>query len=691
MQKFAKYNLQRPSKEDEEDLDQYEKKCFKRLLDLIAHAPHSEDANRASQWIKQDKNLPELLVLKSTPHDTQPQHVTDAESKPDMVAAFEKDWLSGKDERKVPWGCIRLAGEDASKGKTKSGQMQQAATYLDLLLLARPDFKAAFGLLISEKEFQLLVGIAGDRVYKFTFQWTSRITRQVAYTLVYCLYDFPTFQDSSIIMTHDKATRICTYTFTLKVKNKEDSKPQQVSCSRFICRYAQGSFGTRTHVFVSESLDPPKVAGQPIRVIKDQLCRKETRFNEVGILEAIRRDGPVPGVVELVHEEKISSSLVKNRETVRLGFKQEGDPFMSIKTPQEMLMVAYDALEISRFLHAEPNILHRDFSKGNILCVKDYQKARLPSPVAIPPTQTDQETAQTSSTVVLTDAPLEAQGRKPSFIKLLLEKSDDPQETSTLVIDFNRSEDLKGRERNTEDAADRTGTLVFIARTIQKGGPLDPPSRGYVWLDSIPECPERYAHQHPDRSQKFAVVPDKKLTVSPSSAKDRTHPWRHQLHHDAESIFWVVVYWAILAKPAKSDMAMTPAQQNKTTTQLPAPPGPAWTPVFPPSERSDEEFIPPSIWSALTENWESRDELLSTFRRRALHPSYQSLHPLIRELASYLTTDPYWFGKYNPDDPRTDPEYIHECFQRLILQFVDNNFNKSFMILPIDEKGRMVE
>ncbi|KAJ2929103.1 hypothetical protein H1R20_g7989, partial [Candolleomyces eurysporus] len=522
MQKFAKYNLQQPSKEDEEDLDQYEKKCFKRLLDLIgldstnppsptptlefsSRSTFVDDANRASQWIKQDKNLPELLVFKSTPHDTQPKHVTDAESKPDMVAAFEKDWLSGKDERKVPWGCIRLAGEDASKGKTKSGQMQQAATYLDLLLLARPDFKAAFGLLISEKEFQLLVGIAGDRVYKFTFQWTSRITRQVAYTLVYCLYDFPTFQDSSIIMTHDKATRICTYTFTLTVKNKEDSKPQQVSCSRFICRYAQGSFGTRTHVFVSESLDPPKVAGQPIRVIKDQLCRKDTRFNEVGILEAIHRDGPVPGVVELVHEEKISSSLVKNRETVRLGLKQEGDPFMSIKTPQEMLMVAYDALEISRFLHAERNILHRDFSKGNILCVKDYQKAHSPSPVAISPTQTDQETAQTSSTVVLTDASLEAQERKPSFIKFLLEKSDDPQETSTLVIDFNRSEDLKGRERIAEDAADRTGTPVFIARAIEKGGPVPPPADETV-LKTIPDCPLPYANRFPERIKKFDGV-----------------------------------------------------------------------------------------------------------------------------------------------------------------------------------------
>ncbi|KAJ2923134.1 hypothetical protein H1R20_g13960, partial [Candolleomyces eurysporus] len=358
-QRFAVHNLQKPSKEDEENFKQYEEKCFNKLLDLIeldstnptlnppatptpgfsSRSTFVDDVNRASQWIEQEKSecrnlaffylthvsppdFPELLVFKSTPHDTQPEYVTGIESKPGIVAAFEKDWLSGKDERKVPWGCIRLAGEDASKGKTKSGQMQQAFTYLDLLL-ARPDFKAAFGLLISEKQFQLLVGIAGDRVYKFTFQWTSCITRQVAYTLVYCLYDFPRFQDSSIIMTHDKATRICTYTFTLKVKNKEDSKPRQVSCSRFICRYAQGSFSTRTHVFVSESLNPPKVAGQPIRVIKDQLCRKDTRFNEVGILEAIHRDGPVPGIVELVHEEKISSSLVKNRETI--------------------LMVAYDA------------------------------------------------------------------------------------------------------------------------------------------------------------------------------------------------------------------------------------------------------------------------------------------------------------------------------------------------------------
>ncbi|RXW12023.1 hypothetical protein EST38_g13833 [Candolleomyces aberdarensis] len=432
----AVYNLQQPSKGDEENLEQYEEKCFKQLLDLIdldstnptlnpsltttpgfsSRSTFVEDANRASQWIKQENNFPELLVFKSTPHETQPRHVNHVESKPDIVAAFEKDWQSGKDERKVPWPCIRLAGKDASKGKTKPGQMQQAVTYLDLLLLARPDFKAAFGLLISEKEFHLLVGIAGDRVYEFTFQWTSRFTRRVAYALVYFLYDFPKFQDSSIIMAHDKATGVCTYTFALEVKNKEDSEPRQVFCPRFVCRYARGSFGTRTHVFVSESLDPPKVAGQPVRVIKDQLCRKDTRFNEVGILKVIHRDGPVSGVIELVHEERILSSLVKDRETVRLGFKQEGDPFMSIKTPQEMLMVAYDALE-GKF------VVFSLSGKGNILCLKDYQKARSPSPVAIPPTQTDQGTAQTSSTVVLTDASLEARERKPSFIKFLLNKS----------------------------------------------------------------------------------------------------------------------------------------------------------------------------------------------------------------------------------------------------------------------------
>ena len=106
--------------------------------------------------------FPELLVFKSTRHATQPGHVNDNQSKPDIVGAFENDWLSGSEEGQVPWTCIRLAAKDGSKRKSKGEQ--EAGTYLDLLLLARPDFKAAFGLLISEKVFQLLVGIGGDGV-----------------------------------------------------------------------------------------------------------------------------------------------------------------------------------------------------------------------------------------------------------------------------------------------------------------------------------------------------------------------------------------------------------------------------------------------------------------------------------------------------------------------------------------------
>ena len=129
---------------------------------------------------------------------------------------------------------------------------------------------------------------------------------------------------------------------------------------------------------------------------------------------------------------------------------------------------------VSRFLYAKRKILHRDISKGNILRLKDGTKACSPSPLGIPPTQTDQGTVQTPSTAVIAD-PSEEQERKPSFIKFLLNKrcvglvipstlpvdmgheySDDPQETSALLIDFNRSENVKGKERTAEFAADRT-------------------------------------------------------------------------------------------------------------------------------------------------------------------------------------------------------------------------------------------
>src|ERR1700688_740383 len=70
------------------------------------------------------KNKMPLLVFKNTASQTLLGHVTDTRCRPDITAAFEDHWqlplgLNTK------WPLIRLAGEDASKGKSKEEHKMQ--------------------------------------------------------------------------------------------------------------------------------------------------------------------------------------------------------------------------------------------------------------------------------------------------------------------------------------------------------------------------------------------------------------------------------------------------------------------------------------------------------------------------------------------------------------------------------------
>ena len=114
-----------------------------------------------------------LLKFKPTGHVYPRGHVTDTECRPDITAAFETDWT--KDNTTL-WPCIRLAGERASKGKSRDTQEKQAISYLHYLLLARPDLHVAHGLLTREDTITFLGGIGGYGVRSFEIPWTRKST-----------------------------------------------------------------------------------------------------------------------------------------------------------------------------------------------------------------------------------------------------------------------------------------------------------------------------------------------------------------------------------------------------------------------------------------------------------------------------------------------------------------------------------
>ncbi|KAH9984561.1 hypothetical protein BJV77DRAFT_966034 [Russula vinacea] len=65
----------------------------------------------------------DLLVFKDMGNKTPNRHVTGTKCRPDITAAFEKDWIT---DDYTDWALIRLAGERASEGKSREIQRKNA-------------------------------------------------------------------------------------------------------------------------------------------------------------------------------------------------------------------------------------------------------------------------------------------------------------------------------------------------------------------------------------------------------------------------------------------------------------------------------------------------------------------------------------------------------------------------------------
>jgi hypothetical protein len=58
------------------------------------------------------------------------------------------------------------------------------------------------------------------------------------------------------------------------------------------------------------------------------------------------------------------------------------------------------------------------------------------------------------------------------------------------------------------------GTPVFIARAVELASPVPLPDGPAVVLPKVPEAPEPYAFNHPDRIKKFPLAPWKIIDIS---------------------------------------------------------------------------------------------------------------------------------------------------------------------------------
>ena len=271
----------------------------------------------------------DLLVFKDTGNKMPSGHVTGTKCRPDIIAAFKNDWIA---DDCTDWALIRLAGEKASKGKSLETQKKHAATYLHYLLLARPDFRVAQGLLTTESSLIFLVGTGGVGIQQLVVDWSHKDLYRFIYALIYRLYHPSHFSDPSYERTgFNKKRSEASYTVRFGEKVYSD----------FRTIHARNPFATRTHVLSK----PLLTRGDDASAIKEQLCRAGRRFDEFTILSKIHGPKTVPGVVEAVWGEIIEDTLSSERKKHRLGLRQTGLPFTSIRTAKKMLETLFDLLE----------------------------------------------------------------------------------------------------------------------------------------------------------------------------------------------------------------------------------------------------------------------------------------------------------------------------------------------------------
>ncbi|KJA28961.1 hypothetical protein HYPSUDRAFT_51074 [Hypholoma sublateritium FD-334 SS-4] len=242
-----------------------------------------------------------------------------------------------------------------------------------------------------------------------------------------------------------------------------------------------------------------------------------SRFDEAAILKDVHKGGLVPGVIQLLCSEATATSFFHgDRINRRFGFRQIGARFMRIDTVETMLEAAFDVLQVTRYLRIKHKVLHRD-----------------------PQTRNAVRMNQTFVSSDIFGVKVMALWGCLSRIVSEPTSSSSPQETSALLIDFNRAERI--RDDLKSELVDVAGTPIFIARAVECQGPYpDPKTPFLLKIPAMPKAPSLYEKAHPQRIVRFKGI--EQITLDSSTATLSSTNWRHELYHDAESFFWLILY-----------------------------------------------------------------------------------------------------------------------------------------------------
>ncbi|EKM79815.1 hypothetical protein AGABI1DRAFT_127502 [Agaricus bisporus var. burnettii JB137-S8] len=406
------------------------------------------------------------------------------------------------------------------------------------------------------------------------------------------------------------------------------SKGQATTYPTCFLHYSHKPFRCRASIFIYK----PATDVAAIRVIKDQYIKKHRRWDEKQILAKIHANGPYPAVVRMCFADEIMQARCGDHIRVRICLQDYGTDFLSLKTPRDMIYALYDLLEVTRSLYSDRRILHRDISPWNIMIRNPQDIERI-------------ETCSTAS---------------PVFIRHLLDPQEPKHKSSIFLIDFGYGQDLD----SSCPCDEQVGTPMFIARAVQAGEPLRP--NPFMYFPGLPPLSEDaraiYESKYPHRVKLFHGA----FTPRFGPCENPAPPFRHKLAHDGESGIWTAIWWSIRASPEKGP---------KDRIDL------AYYYALMPKYDGPRTGLP---------DYDGRNSILHAFadsEQCILHPGYSDLVGLFQDIATAILPDYHWAADFT----RQRPDFVHEILQRIILNFVIENKDASFMDKKKADKSREVE
>lgn len=166
-----------------------------------------------------------------------------------------------------------------------------------------------------------------------------------------------------------------------------------------------------------------------------------------------------------------------------------------------------------------------------------------------------------------------------------------------------------------------------------------------------------YEMCHAERLDTFGRTETEVICRITSSPEDIQHARqkqdessaRHDLRHDAESIFWLLAWWSLNASPANAD---------------PAP-------------------MHPMVYATFADD--QRDLRPIRFVEEDFETVYAPMMELLNDLGLAVQNDLFWADEV----PYSCPDFLHECMQRLILDFLFENKDRDYMCYPTSGSQRL--